>query len=464
MRFRSAIIALLLAALSMCLGARAEQAGLAEPIVRVTTDPSRVVVGQPVTLRIDVLAPNYMTAPPELPGFQVRNAVTRQLPNVNLSEQQNSTSYAGVRFEFAIYPQEPGSYAVADQTLTVRYAAEPPATREATIALPLVQFEAFIPDAAAALDPFLAAAALSLEQTVQRSSDQLKAGDAVTRVITVKAEGTPAMLLPPAAFPAVEGLSVYPAQPSLQDKTSRSGELSSSRVDSATYMLERPGDYVLPAVDITWWNVSKQKVEHAHADAVALKVTGNAARGAVPTDSGGRRWRWDRLLDFVGDHWLGAIVAALVLAALGWFTPRMAHKVAAVYRRRRAAYLQSEAWSFGQLRRASRRRDAGAVYFALLDWLQRFAPVAPRHTIQSLTAAARDPALDHEIDAIERALFAPDHGETVWSPRRLLRRVSTARRNLGRQAVGAARTGLPNELNPVEGQPAPTHGRRKPAR
>ena len=72
-----------------------------------TIDPPRVVVGQPTTLRIDVLAPNYTTSPPELPGFQVRNAVTRQLQSVNLSEQRNGTSYAGVRFEFAIYPQEP---------------------------------------------------------------------------------------------------------------------------------------------------------------------------------------------------------------------------------------------------------------------------------------------------------------------------------------------------------------------
>ena len=78
-----------------------------------------------------MLAPNYMTSPPELPDFQVRNAVTRQLQSVNISEQRDGMSYAGVRFEFAIYPQEPGSYAVSDQKVEVKYAAEPPAVREA---------------------------------------------------------------------------------------------------------------------------------------------------------------------------------------------------------------------------------------------------------------------------------------------------------------------------------------------
>ena len=123
----SAILAF--AAIAPC-GAWAQQAPAPEPVLQVTIDPPRVVVGQRTTLRIDVLAPNYMTSPPELPGFQVRNAVTRQLQSVNLSEQRNGTSYAGVRFEFAIYPQEPGAFAISDQKVKVKYAAEPPAVRE----------------------------------------------------------------------------------------------------------------------------------------------------------------------------------------------------------------------------------------------------------------------------------------------------------------------------------------------
>ena len=39
--------------------------------LKVTIDPPRIAVGQRTTLRIDVLAPNYMTSPPELPDFQI---------------------------------------------------------------------------------------------------------------------------------------------------------------------------------------------------------------------------------------------------------------------------------------------------------------------------------------------------------------------------------------------------------
>src|SRR5262249_23051284 len=160
----------------------------------------------------------------------------------------NGVEYAGVRFEFAIYPLEAGSYAVDDQKLTIKYAAEPPATREAVVSLARIEFQAFVPAAGTGLHPFLTASSLTAEQSIQRCGGQLRVGDAVTRVITIRAQGTPAMLLPPVAFPAIDGLSVYPAQPSLEDKTvGRSDALSSVRIDSATYMLERPGDYELPA-------------------------------------------------------------------------------------------------------------------------------------------------------------------------------------------------------------------------
>lgn len=457
-------LAIILIMASLACGARA-QTTAPEPIVRVAIDPPRVVVGQSATLRVEVLVPNFMTRPPELPDFQVRNAVTRQLRSLNINDRRDDVSYAGVRFEFAIYPQEPGSYAVGGRKITVHYAAEPPATRDANLELPHIEFAAFIPDAAAGLRPFVAASKLTVEQTVQRSSDQLKTGDSVTRTVTINADETPAMLLPPQTFAAVDGLALYPAQPQLTDqRDGRTDALKSIRADSATYMLERPGDYLLPAIDVSWWNVSEQKVERTHLDAVPLQVTGTPGQPA----SGGAaiaRWSWDRLIDVAADHWLLAIVVLVVLAGLAWIAPRAVTSIAARQRQRHEAYLRSEAWSFARFGNAVRGDRAAAAYFALLDWLQRFAPAAPEHSLGSLKAAARDSELDREIAAIERQLFAPDSGSDNWSPTQLLRQVSAARRRLRRQAarVATARP-LPQQINPVGNGIAPDQRRRPPAR
>jgi hypothetical protein len=133
--------------------ASAQQQALPEPIVRTTIDPPRVIVGQKATLRVLVLGPNYMPAPPVIPDFQLRNAVTQPLGAVNQVETHDGVTYAGVQYEYAIYPQEPGAYAVADQQVTVTYAAEPPKSAQVTIPLPRLAFEAFIPDAAQNLIP-----------------------------------------------------------------------------------------------------------------------------------------------------------------------------------------------------------------------------------------------------------------------------------------------------------------------
>ena len=230
----------------------------------------------------------------------------------------------------------------------------------------------------------------------------------MTRIVTIKAEGTPAMLLPPQQFAAIDGLALYPAQPSLQDKTDgRTDVLTSMRVDSATYMLQRPGDYLLPAIDVGWWNVSAGKVELAHLDAVPLQVAADpAAQGALPAGTTGVRWNRDAMIDAIADHWLLALLVLAALGVIGWFAPAAARTIAVWQRRRREAYQQSEAWSFRRLRRAAGSGDARIVYFAMLDWLQRFEPVAPDHTIHALKSAAGNAALDSEIGSIERQLFA----------------------------------------------------------
>ncbi|MHC2333588.1 BatD family protein [Bradyrhizobium sp. USDA 4454] len=464
MRYPLAIAALMLGLLPPC--ATLAQQNAPEPILRVTLDPPRVVVGQAAMLRIEVLAPNYMTAPPELPDFQVRNAVTRQLRSANESEERDGLTYAGVRFEFAIHPQEPGSYAIPGQTITVKYAAEPPATRQATLALPRIAFQAFIPDAASDLQPFLAARSLSITQTVTRSSDRLKAGDAVTRTVTIEAEGIPAMLLPPLTFAALEGLKLYPAQPSLQDKTEGRPEiLSSARVDSGVYMLEKAGDYVLPPVDLRWWNTGSQRIDVAHLDAVTLHVEANqAVGGASPDGTFGARESWRTLRNAIADHWQATALVLLALAGLGWLMPPTVRAIVAIHRRHREAYLQSEAFAFGALRRAARKDDAKSVYFALLDWLQRFEPVAPRHTIEAFRAAAHDAALDDEIGAVERALFSASPGAAGWSPGQLLRRVAGARRRIRREAARAARHRATGRLNPVDDRVVSLNQQRRPAR
>jgi hypothetical protein len=437
------------------------------PILRTTIDPPRVVVGQKTTLRIEVLAPNYMTSPPVIPDFQVRNAVTRRLGNVNVSEQHDGTSFAGVRFEFAIYPQEIGSYALTDQKIVVRYAFAPPQTRDATLSIPPVAFEAFIPDAALQLDPFVAANRLTIDQMVQRSSEELKVGGAVTRTVTTRAEGAPAMLLPPLAFAPIDGLTLYPAQPSTQDSTDRRTDvLTATRVDAATYMLQRPGDYVLPAVTLRWWNVATGKVETARIAEVSFHVADDPAVPVAPSETSQRKWSWNTLAGFVIDRWRLSLVMLAAVLTLAWLLPRAMRVVPPWFFRRRDAFVASESWSFMHFLMTCRAGDPEKTYFALLGWLARFDPIAPSHTIAALRSAAHDRDLDEQLDSLERQLFAPPAGRPgAWSVRKLLTAIIRVRWRLMRQTSAVARPpALPQAINPVGAERVPWRPHRPVAR
>ena len=449
------------------LGASAQSSGPPEPILRATLDPPRVVVGQPVMLRIELLAPNYLTRPPNLPDLQLRNAVTRDLGSINMSEPHGGMTYAGVRRELAIHPQEPGSYVIANRQVVVAYAAEPPASREATLDLPRLVFEAFIPDAAQALDPFVAATKLVLHQSVEPASGERKVGDAVIRTITIEAEGIPAMLLPATSFARPEGLAVYPDQPTLQDRSDRRTDvLTATRVDRVTYMLEKPGDYVLPAIELAWWDLRGQRIVQARADPVALSV---AANPALPQRAGENpvRARWRDAVAALAAHWPLVALATGLLAGLAWLLPRALRIAWHWIERRRVAYRRSEAAAFASLRKAAQSGDHAKTYFALLAWLERFEPVAPAHTIAAFRAAARDGALDRQLALIEDRLFAaPARDEAAgWAPRQMLRPVATARRRLRHRST--LRTGAAPPLaalNPAMSQGSSVAQRRPVAR
>jgi hypothetical protein len=409
-----------------------------------------------------------VTAPPVLPDFQVRNAVTRASGTVNQTDQRAGVSYAGVRYEFAVFPQEVGLYAISDQKITVTYAADPPQSRIVPIALPRIAFEAFIPDAAQGLNPFVAAAALTMTQTVKRSSQDLKVGDSLTRTVTVKADGTPAMLLPVIKLAEIDGLALYPAQPSLEDNFDRrTSSLSATRVDEAIYMLEKAGDYTLPAIVLAWWNARDGKVEQAEAGAIVLHVADNpAAQTNATVERGLSRRDWQATIEWILDHWLSLFALLLALSGMLWFVPTALRSIRRRIARKRNDYLGSETWSFARLGNAVRGREPEKIYFALLEWLERFSPTKPLHTIEAFRNLAQDPELDHEIALLEARLFGPPGRDiNTWAPRRLMQRIKRARRRLlGQPAVVAARAVLPRDLNPLATYPQRLAQRRPVAR
>lgn len=68
------------------------------------------------------------------------------------------------------------------------------------------------------------------------------------------------MAFPPLPVTDLDGVAAYPKPPVVRDHTER-GTFTGTRIDSVTYVCERPGKVTVPALALPWWNVRTRELE-----------------------------------------------------------------------------------------------------------------------------------------------------------------------------------------------------------
>jgi hypothetical protein len=391
--------------------------GQAQPLIRAKLSPgNHVTVGQPVRLGVEVLVPNYFTGAPEYPTFEMDGAIvalSEDRPE-HLNELIKGTVYAGIRRFYLIYPEQPGTFDVPPIEIIVPYAASPPATTRANLHLPSLSFRAVLPQEARDLDYFLPTSHLRIQQKWTGSLNDLHVGDSLTRTIVVTAQKMPAMLIPPAKLSAPDGVRVYPKDPSVENQESELGEfIQGVRTDRASYLFTKAGDYTLPEIAVTWWDLAAQKLKisklppaEIHVD-VASAYVSELPPGQEPPRSAeaprSRNWRQYRSV-------LGrAILALAILVIATWTIRRWGKRAVSHYRALLDRRHESETAYWRRLRHALHRNDAAQSYALLLAWVRRSRGVA----LEAFQSEAADPVLDQEISRLSVALFGKYKNE-MW--------------------------------------------------
>ncbi|MGB1271255.1 MAG: BatD family protein, partial [Endozoicomonas sp.] len=118
---------------------------------------------------------------------------------------------------------------------------------------------------------WLPARNLDITETWSQSLDNLKVGDAITRTITVDADGLGAAQLPPVLMPQPEGVNSYPDRSNTKDMAGADG-IRGQRTDSIAMIPTRPGTIHLPAVSVTWFDTESGEPRVASIPEKTLKV------------------------------------------------------------------------------------------------------------------------------------------------------------------------------------------------
>ena len=245
------------------------------PVIRTEISPRQVVVGQTVTLRIDILVPTWFTAPIDYPSTFTLPGATAQLSNAaatNLTEQIDHQSYAGMSRSYTVVAGKAGEFKLPALPIKVSYSVDGK-PRTLTLQTAPQRLLATLPSGAEGLGYFFASPNYSLKQSLDRSLNKLRVGDAIVRRISQRAESVAAMNLPGLVFAELDGVSIYPAEAQLNDTGGERGSVRvGERIDSVTYVLRKQGRQELPGLKVGYFDTLAGKMRWASVPALFFEV------------------------------------------------------------------------------------------------------------------------------------------------------------------------------------------------
>lgn len=418
----------------------------AEPFATATVDEGNAVVGQQVHLTVNVFAPDFFTSPPQFVLFGLPNALVT-LPEEraqNLVQTIDGVQYSGIRKRYAIVPEIAGIYAIPAIGIELGYSLDGRPIRATATTQPtsFVVREGTNPQGGATF----AARNLHIEQVFDRDPTSLKVGDALLRTITVTAEDTQAIVMPPVELPETEGLRQYAKPPKLDDGIVIGRETASRRIETIVYTVAREGHFTLPGIDYPWFDVNAKTMTSSRLPPVAVKAVAAPARKSIAPDMQpesrqspfqARR----RIMTYVGLLLAGA---GLIWAMRG--LPGKAIRSMAVVR---GHVIASRWYRLRRLRKTILSAEPPQVYAALQAWSRS-------EGFRTLNdwVTGRHPKITAEIVTLERQLYCA--GDRDFDRRRV---AASLQRPLPPARSVRSRYALP-ELNPGPLSEPPNFTRR----
>lgn len=396
--------------------------------------PQPIVAGQQARLEIEILTTTWFLRAPEMPNLDLPNAaVTLEEQGVsNMNTEIGGVKWFGLTRTYLVTPNDGGDIRIPPIEITTYPGLAKGVMKARTAALVLPVKAIPRPPGT---ENALASTRLAITQHVTPAPAHLRVGDVITRTVTISADGTHGMFLPPITFRSTTGLAMYPKVPDVQELSdTRMGFLGSRRTDSATYVVMHEGEYELPAVEVIWWNTRIGRLEKASAPPVKFSALPNPAykpEFGLPVEPETEVLPPNPAFDWVRTAGIAALTLVVLFTA--WITGRVSLRLGRAVSQRLTAWRNrrhaSEAFAFRRVLQACRTDRAAVCHDALRLWLERFHLNGAYIGLDALRHAANDPELDIQIAALEVKLFARTPLDD-WRPRVFRARLKLARRRV----------------------------------
>ena len=210
---------------------------------------------------------------PEVPGILLEKLD----PDRQYTAVRNGLQYRVDERRYAMFPQKSGALTVPPVDLTGEYVdpSNPfprPGQRKFRLRTEQIALEVRpIPEAFTG-KTWLPASKLVLKETWKPDTGPLVVGDAVTRSVSLKADGASSGMLPEIESGApAQAFRTYPDQPVLKEDKTGSG-LSSVREQKMALIPLNAGTYQVAGIEVPWWNTVEDRLEIARLPARTLVI------------------------------------------------------------------------------------------------------------------------------------------------------------------------------------------------
>lgn len=250
-----------------------------ELFIKTTVNETNPFVHQEVNYKVQIYIKHSLMDAVYIPP-QVDNALI-----ITLSKEKqyqtiiNGETYLVSEQNYAIFPEKSGELMIQPPQLSALIYSNFPEKVEASgesIKL-LIKPE---PLKSTHTD-WLPAKKVHLSEAYEPSTTKINQGDTFTRIITLKALGIPAQLLPNISLKSNDNFTVYPEKMGENNQIIQDDILGEIKI-KASYLMNKAGDITLPEIRVSWFNINKGKEETTILPARKMQISGSIDANEKP--------------------------------------------------------------------------------------------------------------------------------------------------------------------------------------
>ncbi len=343
-------------------------------ILKVNT--KKVFKQQPIKASVTVYTSTWFTDSPDFGSININNSFVLPFKRtVSGIQYVDNKKYATLEFFYLIFPYESGSLTIPELEISISTPLEGDykGVKRQLKTKPVVIEVTDQPDGFKGSDWFVAKDAY-ISDSWNTQLNKVQVGDVIERTITVRALGTLPAFIPDIELNENNWSTIYPREPQLKDTRTRT-DANGVRTESFRYLVEKEGEFIIPAVSVSWWNPYLNKQYSRSTKEQKIDVTPNPDLGILTTMRDSLNAEIPQQIDTNQEQAVSIfgltirefiILVVIVLLAF-WLIAKLIKTITHDIKQRRERYLNSEQYWFDKIKQ-EKQSPAGQLH-ALYNWL-----------------------------------------------------------------------------------------------